>query len=249
MLTGSKYVLVRWLAEEARLAFAYVSGAGSEFIETLVAFEAATVDFSAKSKTLSPLEPDGGRDSNIVVMPERWFGLLIAGVICSGTNLIANLGLWLDSSSHLLGDGAALTRQIRLLLEGASQPAELLEPSVARADLPAALRCGAAAKLLLGTLPAAKTLQAQGFLASALVSDGSYTRQELFNNHVARNFATPWRVHAQNQFQFHVPRTSVPPLLRALDDIERGSGTLGGVLVTAANALERSLGEFMGRVL
>ena len=115
---------------------------------------------------------------------------------------------------------------------------------------PATVRCGAAAKLLLGMPVVSKTLQLQGFLTSALVSDVSATRQELFNHHVARCFAASWRAHAQNRFQFYSPSTSVPALLCVLDDVECGSGgTLKRVLVTAATALRQPLGDFMERVL
>jgi len=92
-------------------------------------------------------------------------------------------------------------------------------------------------------------LQTQAFLTSALVSDQSYTRQELFNRHVARNFTYSWCVYVQNRFQFYSPRTSILTLLRALNGIEDGNSTLKSVLIAAVNALEYPLGKFMDRVL
>lgn len=198
---------------------------------------------------LSPLAPDDGPKSSLPVAPERWFGLLCAGVVCTGPDLHTHLKIWLDASNRLLGEEAALTNNIRLLLKGASLPAELLQPAVIDTASPSPVRFGAAAQLLRGMLPAEKTLQIQAFLTSGLVSDESFARQVLFNRHVARCFADSWRMHAQSRFQFYSPSTSVPALLGTLDGVERGSGTLKSVLVAAATALGQPLGEFIGQVL
>lgn len=249
-LAGSKYALVRWFASQTRLAHAYASGAGTGFIRTLLAFETAMADLSGKRQSLSPLEPDGGPAPNLTVAPERWFGLLVAGIVCSGPNLMVNLERWLNESSQELGSDAALTNTVRFVIDGASPPSEILEVTVRNTANPGAVRCGAAAKLLLDMPVASKTLQLQQFLTSALASDASVARQELFNLHVARRFTVAWRAHAENRFQFSSPGTSVPALVRVLDDVEGGSGgTLKRVLVTAATALRQPLGDFMDRVL
>ncbi len=101
---------------------------------------------------------------------------------------------------------------------------------------------------LLNMPVASKTLQLEAFLTSAMLSDGSFARQELFNLHAARRFASAWRAHAENRFQFFSPRTSVPELLRAVDDVGAGSGTVKRLLQAAANALGEPLGSFMEHV-
>lgn len=249
-LARSRYAVVRWLAAEARLSLVYATGAGAGFIDTLLAFDQSFPD--AAAKPLAPswlLEPDDGPEDHVPASPERWCGLLIAGVICAGPNLLAHLQIWLDESSRWLGRGATLTEQVRLILQGARQPAELLPSSLSATESPAAFRCGAAAKLLMEVKSADETLRIQGFLASALVSDLSFARQELFNRHIARCYARPWRIHAQNRFQFFAPRISVPALLLTLDEVENGSGTLRGLLVTLANSLRQPLGEFLDRLV
>jgi len=249
-LAGSKYCLVRWMAIEARLALAYSTGAGVGFVETLLAFDRATTDFQAKiQQGMSLRTPDDGPKSGLPAAPERWFGLLCAGVVCTGPDLLAYLKIWLDASIRLLGEESALTNNIRLLLKGASLASELLQPAVTDTASPPPVRCGAAAQLLREWLPVKTTLQTQAFLTSGFVSDGSFTRQLLFNHHVARCFADAWRTHSQNRFQFYSPSTSVPTLLTTLDRVEHGSANLKSLLVAAANALRQSLGKFMERVL
>lgn len=245
-LAGSKYVYVRWFASEARLALSYASGVGTGFVRALMAFETAMVDLSTKRERL--IEPDTGPALNLTISPERWFGLLAAGIVCSGTDLLSNLDIWLNESSQELGADAPLTNVIRMIADGASRPAEILEATVQNTANPATVRCGAAAKLLLNMPVASKTLQLEAFLTSAVVSDTSAARQELFNLHAARRFASAWRAHAENRFQFFSPRTSVPELLRAVDDVEAGSGTLRRLLQAAANALGHPLGSFMEHV-
>ena len=212
-------------------------------------FETATADLSIRQEILNPLEPDTGPASNLTVLPERWFGLLIAGIVCSGSCLTNHLEGWLGDSREKLGDDAVLTNAVRLVLEGASRPEKFLEATVQNTVNPGTVRCGAAAKLLLNMPVASKTLQLEEFLISAIVSDASVARQELFNLHAARRFARAWRAHADNRFQFSSPRTSVPALLRAVDDVEAGNGTLRNLLQAAANAFGQPLGGFMERVL
>jgi len=249
VLAGSRYFSVRWIAIEAQLALAYSTGAGIDFIEALLAFDRVSFEFAAKMQQgMSLLDPNDGPKLNLPVAPERWFGLLCAGVVCTGQDLLAKLKIWFDASKRLLGEEAALTNNIKLLLKGASLPTELLEPATIDATAPPPIRCGAAAQLLRGMLPAEKTLQIQSFLTSGLMSDESFARQELFNRYVARHFADSWRTYARSPFQFYSPRISVTTLLIALDEIDRGRGTLKSLLVAAARALIQPLGEFMERV-
>ena len=205
----------RKMAIEARLAVAYSTGAGFGFVEALLAFDIATTDFQANiNQGMSLLAPDDGPKSTVPAAPEQWFGLLCAGIVCTGQNLLAHLKIWLDASIRLLGEEAALTNNIRLLLNGASLPAELLQPATIDTASPPPVRCGAAAQLLRGILPAERTLQIQAFLTSGLVHDDSFARQALFNRHVARCFADSWRTHAQSRFQFYSPSTSIPLIAR-----------------------------------
>ena len=249
-LAGSRYFSIRWMASEARLALAYSNGAGTGFVEALLGFDRATADFTANmQQRTSLLNPDDGPKSSLPVIPERWFGLLCAGVICAGPDLLAHLNTWLDASTQLLGEEAALTKSIRLLLQGASLPVEFLEPAVTDIASPAAIRFGAATHLLREMLPAERTLQLQALLTSCLVSDESFARQSLFNLRVAQRFADDWRTHTQNRFQFYSPSTSVPELLTTLDRVDHGSATLKSILVAAASALRIPLGPFIGRVL
>jgi len=249
VLAGSRYFFVRWMAIEARLALAYSTGAGAGFVETLLAFEKATAEFSANMRQgMFLLDPDDGSKSSLPVTPERWFGLLCAGAVCAGKDLFAHMNIWLDESKRLLGEQAVLTNNIQLLLQGFLLPSEQLQSAINNEGSPSPMRCGAAAQMLRGEMPAVKTLQIQLFLSSGFVSDESFARQCLFNCHVARCFADAWRVHAQSRFQFYSPSTSVPALLTTLDKVEHGSGTLKNVLVAASNALRYPLGKFMERV-
>jgi hypothetical protein len=248
-LVGSKYAYVRLFASEAYLAVSYARGSGAGFIKALLAFETAMVDVAIKRQTLSPVEPDDGPAPNLTVAPERWFGLLVAGAVCSGPNLSAHLEGWQNESSHELGADAGLTNAVRLIIKGVSRPVDTLEDTVMDTTNPREVRCGAAAKILLDMPIASKALQLHGFLASALLSDGSATLQELFNHHIARCFAKSWRAHAQDRFQFYSPSISVPALLSVLDDLEGGNGTLKDVLVAASAALKHPLGSIIEEVL
>ena len=248
-LANSKYVYVRWYASEARLAVSYANGAGAGFIRALVAFEKAYADLSSKRETLSPLEPDEGPASDLIIAPEQLFGLLAAGIICGGNNLLPNLNIWLEESGQEVGVDAPLTNAVRMLIDGASGAADILEAALQNTGNPATVRCGAAARLLCNGPGASKTLQLQAFLTSALVSDKSFARQELCNLHAARRFAGAWRTHTENRFQFSCPRTTVPKLLHTVDEIVAGTGTLKSLLQAAANALGEPLESFMERVL
>jgi hypothetical protein len=249
-LASSRYSTVRWIAAKAQLALAYSTGAGTGFVESLLAFDRATNDFLTKrQRGLSLLEPDDGPDADALITHKSWLSLLCAGTICAGPHLLTQLKIWLDASNRLFGEEATLTNDVLLLLQGASLPPELLKPTSVDTTSPPAMRCGAVTKLLREVLPADATLQLQAFLVSALVSDENIALQELFNLHASRCLAHIWRLHAQNPFQFYSPRTSVPTLLATIDGLEQGSATLKTLLIAAASALRRPLGEFIDRVL
>lgn len=250
VMTSSRYFYVRWMASEARLSLLLSTGAGDGFIDELLVFDRNTSELVAKKqKGASLLEPDDGPNLTLQITPQRWFGLLCAGVICSGPKLVAHLNIWLDDSIRLLGDDAVLTNQIRSLLRGASQPPELLASTINDPASPMPVRYGAVAQWLCCGLPPKKTLQAQALLTSGLMREEIYARQQLFNRHIARCFADTWRMHAQNRFQFTSPGKTVPALLTTLDELEHGNSTLKSVLVAASSALKEPLGSFIERVL
>ena len=248
-MVSSKYFYVRWHVAEAQLALAYSAGAGEGFIEALLAFDVATEDISIYlQKGMSILEPDDGENSRLPNSPERWSGLLCAGVICSGTGLLSNLKIWLEASIHLLGDKAEFTNTIRLILKGASLPVEKLQVVILGTETSPYVIIGAASRLLQEDLSADKTLQLQILLTSGLVCDNSFSRQALFNRHVARKFSASWCQYLQNSFQFYSPSITIPKLLASLDGLESGSATLKNILESASGSLNHSPGDFMERV-
>jgi len=250
VLAVSRYFYVRWMASEARLSLLFSTGAGDGIIEALLAFDRCASELIAKKEQNSSLlKPDDGPDSDLPINPQRWFGLICAGVICSGPDLVVNLNIWLNDSIRLLGDDAVLTNQIRLLLKGASQPPAFLVSIINDPASPMPVRYGAVAQWLCCGLPPKNTLQAQALLTSGLMREEIYARQQLFNRHIARSFAETWRMHAQNRFHFCSPGTTVPALLTTLDGLEHGNSTLKSVLVAASSALKEPLGSFIERVL
>jgi hypothetical protein len=246
-LSGSRYLYVRWLAAEARLALSYADGAGTGFIKALVDSEKSLADLSSR-RGLSILEPDEGPASDLKIAPEEWFGLLVAGIICGSNNLLPNLNVWLEESVQELGTDAPLTKAVRKMIDGASSSADTLDATIQNTGNAAMIRCVAAARLLHSAQVANKTLQLQAFLTSALVSDKSIARQPLFNLHVARRFASAWPTHTENQFQFSCPRVTVPKLLCSVNEVIAGTATLGNLLQSASNALGMPLGDFMEHV-
>jgi len=247
-LAASKYTLVRWTSAQARVAHSIASGAGAGFIRGVIALEAAFADLSSKREAMDPLKSDEGQSQNVALNPERWLGLVIAGMVSSGASMIDHLGQWLEESTQNLGADAALTNFVRSAIEGASRPAEILDASVLTVTNPVPIRCGAAARLLLDIPGATKTLELQQFLTSGIARDLSIAHQDLLNLHVARHFARQWRIHVENRFQFFSPRISVPLLITAIEDVENGKGTLRELLSAAANALSQSLHSSLDRV-
>lgn len=250
LMSSSKYFFVRWYVIEAQLAVAYATGAGETFIERLLAFDSCLEELSIRRKQgIDLLEPDDGPKEKLPNTPERLLGLLCAGAICSGSDLHKHLNIWLEKSVQLLGKESGLTNNIQMFINGSSLPVGKLQQTIDDTSAPQCVRIGAACRVLQENLNAVATFQIQSLLTSALVSDDSYYRQEVFNLHVARCFSIHWRRQVKNSFQFNSPQTAVPRLLGTLSKLERGSSTLKNVLVSASVAVKQPLGDFMERVL
>lgn len=247
-LAASRFFLVRLYAIQAQLSLALCSGAGVGFIETLLAFDATVDGLSRKDRGESLLIPDDGDEQEKPSTPERWFGLLAAGICCAGHDLTANLHIWLDECQRKLEKTAPLTDAVQKILTGVMLTSHELENTVTSPSNPAPLRCGAAARLLMGSLSPDVMLNLQCLLTSALVSDDSYAFQGLFNHHVARRFSKVWWGYSQNPFLFYSPRTSIPALISTLNDVEHENGTLRSLLLRASECLHKPLGNFMDRV-
>lgn len=248
VLAASRYFLVRLYAVQSQLALAFRSGAGVGFIETLLAFDAAVDGLSRRDRGKSALIPDDGGEQDKPSAPERWFGILVAGICCAGHDLTTNLQIWLDVCHRKLEPNAPLSNVVHQILIGATLPLNELNLAVMGASNPAPLRCGAAARLLIEPLPPDKLLALQSLLTSALFCDDSYAFQELFNHHVAQHFAKVWRAYAQSPFLFYSPRTSIPALIRTLNNIENENGTLRALFLRTSEGLHKPLGDFMDRV-
>ncbi|HCE69378.1 MAG: hypothetical protein A2X82_14110 [Geobacteraceae bacterium GWC2_55_20] len=248
ILAASRYFLVRLYAVQAQLAQAFRSGAGVEFIECLLAFDATVDSVSRRDRGKSLLIPDDGVEQEKPSAPERWFGFLAAGICCAGHDLAANLPIWLDVCQRKLDPNAPLTIAVQQIINGATLASHELEYAVMSPSNPVPLRCGAAARLLMEPLTPDKVLSLQCLLTSALVNDDSYAFQGLFNHHVARRFSEIWRAYSQSPFLFYSPRTSIPELISTLNDVEHENGTLRTLLLRASKCLHKPLGNFMVRV-
>jgi hypothetical protein len=123
-----------------------------------------------------------------------------------------------------------------MLLNGASD-GDSLETTIRDVNLPSLIRYGAALRLLLEPLSVEMTLNIQAFLISGTMSDDGAAFQKLFNLHVARRFARYWRSLVQDSFQFRSPRISIPALISALDELEKGNATLKSMFIAAANTV------------
>jgi uncharacterized protein (UPF0248 family) len=246
-LSASKHLFVRWSAAETRLALFFANGAPFGFIAALIDFDRLTTQLQLKRDTLSALEPDESV-CTVPLAPDRWFGLLAAGLACCGPNVIANLEVWHQESTTSLGANTRLSQMIEDALRSANLPDQALSSALRDTTASVAMRCAAAAQLLLAAPEAAMTLRLQAFLASAIVSDASVARQDLCNRHVARVFGKAWHSHLKHPFQFHVPRRTTPVLVDALEGLENGNATLATLLRAASGCTGTPLGEFMERL-
>jgi hypothetical protein len=247
-LESSLVPIIRLLAAESRLSDSYAHGAASGFVLALVAFDRAVTLCSIAADNATIPIAAGQLDRDAPAVPERWFGLLTAAVICAGQSLPSHAEEWLRNSTELLGPDAGFSQQLRLLIDGLTCQFGRLRETIAKLDNPPILRIGAAVRLHMEAQSAAETCYFQQFCTSALVSDESSLRQEIYNRHVAIRFVQPWRRHVEHQFQFYTPKASVPTLSRALDRIESESGTLRSLLEASSAALRLPLGDYFARV-
>lgn len=243
----SKFFAARWSASCGALACSFADGAGDDFVPALVAFERATVEFIARRTEGLLLQADDGPDNSFPIEPQRWFGLIAAGLACQRSDVATNLGAWLEHSVALLGDDAALTELIRQTLEGVRRAS--LDYIREEANSSGG-RCAAAAKMLSVHQPVGTCFQLQQFLVSGAVSDLSILQQHIFNRHVARSYAARWRVlsDARYHFEYRAPRRSVLHLVATIERVECGEATLGELMAAARDAIGAPGAEFMERV-
>lgn len=245
-LGKSRYASIRWLAAKAQLARSFARGAGDDFIPAIVRLDATMA-------TLRRLGQDGfgtetAAETDQPKSPNQWFGLLVAGACCSGSDLDAHLAAWLaacEAAPDIL-DGVGAS--VRELQTGASTPTHGLWEVVSETRNSAGARCGAAVKLLLQALPPRKALTVQGLVTSALASDASVTCQEVCNRHLALRFANTWEELARSPFNFRSPRTTVPVLDAAVESVKDGSGTLRTLLTAVSVAIGQPVDEFLDKV-
>lgn len=242
----SRYFFVRWQIAEAQLARSFATGAGDDFIPAIVRLDATTASLERQGRGVIEKETDAETDQPTA--PDRWFGLLVAGACCAGSNLNAHLALWLaacDAAPSVL-DGVGTS--VRQLQAGVSTPSHMLRQVVANTSNSTGVRCGAAVKLLLEPLHPHEALNIQGLVASALVSDASFMCQEVCNHHLSLRFASTWVKLAQSPFNLPSPKTTVPALLIAVKNVKEGRGTLRTLLTAVSVAIGQPLGNFMDRV-
>jgi hypothetical protein len=244
-LSDVPYRFVRRLAVEAQVALLLAAGAGHQFIDALLAFDQTVSSIGAYSGSI--VMPDEEIIGEGIPQPERWFGLLVAGAWRSGPRLQGNLKAW-EKRLETQPEYFPLLENVRLMLQGAIGVADGSSDIAADPNRKAAERCGAAVQTLLQELSPLHRLNVQGLLASAVVSDGSYMFQEVFNLHLARQVASDWRVLTHSPFLFSAPRLTLPPLVAAIEEVERGCGSLNTILSAAQRAVHAPTPEYMSRL-
>lgn len=242
----SEYPFVRWQAAKAHLARSFSTGAGRDFIPAIREVDATTSTFlrlgQASVREKSPLEADEPTDIN------RWTGFLAAGICCAGTRASAHIEMWrsaCDAEPEVFGHFGETVRQLQT---GVELPTEKLRSVAADNSSSFGVRCGAALKLMSGTLAPEELLSLQGFVASALVSDASFTIQEVCNRHLALQFANSWEEVVERPFSLPSPRTTVSELQAAVLEVKEGKGTLRSLLLSVASAMGQPSGQFLDRV-
>lgn len=238
---ASPYPYVRWLVAEARLASSF-SNVGADFIGCYARFLEATATIqSLGSQNLKEHESSVGVG---MVAANQWLGILVAGACCAGCELMDRLTDWLDlvRGSPVMLNG--LEDLLGRLYAGAKLEArdELWNLAAdPRADV--GKRCGAVAKLRLYPLSPADLFRIQDWLTAAIMSDPSAACQDLFNLHLAREFARQWLGVLQNPFQLPVPKITVPIIRSSVSQVLAGRGTLRTLLGQIAQALGLPLSE------
>ncbi len=246
-LRVSSYILARWFAIQAGLAISFESGRPQGVIDGLIDFERTTAALGLRRVSTSILTADDGRSEHSVVHPERWVGMLAAGLAVS-PNIESTLKEWIASCLRILGPNAVLAGQLQAALEKCHGPEGGYRALLSNVQEEPIARCAIAAKLLNGSSQVAEIVQLQSFLTSAFVGDASAGCQELFNHHVAVKFAQKLKPATENRFQFENPLTTVPTLVVAIDNAVGGTGTLLALMAAAKNATGQVRGEFMNRL-
>lgn len=249
-LAESQHPIIQQKAIEGKLAFSISAGAGKGFIPILLEFDRIISETLHRIKLGIPLTENKNEPlSGVQQTPHRWFGFLCAAAVTAGSEIFPKLQIWLIESTDLLGESSELMDMIKLLIEGVSIPKTELWSAVADSNLPGPIRCGAAIKLLQEELPIERTFQLQCFLTSAMLSDDSLTRQQLFNRSIAKCFAETWKMKMTQPFQLYSPRTSVPSLQLAIDGLDDGDSTLQSILVAASRVAGQPQEKFMDHLL
>ena len=246
-LCGVPYLVVRWTAAEGKLAWSFGADAHANFIEALVDFDIATTGLGNTRTGGSIVMPDESVNLSMPPCAERWFGLLVAGAWCSNSALDANLNSWLGWL-QARPENIKLQELVTQLREGAEVAQSDLEGIVWDWQRPPAVRCGAALRLLSGTVTAIQRHHLQNFLLSAVVGDASYARQEIFNLHLARRVAADWRLLCDSPFNFPSPRQIVPSIIRAAELVVQARGTLKTILTPIQHAFGVQAPEYMERI-
>ena len=246
-LCGVPYRVIRWTAAEGKLAWSFGKDAHANFIEALVDFDIATTGLGNTRTGGSIVMPDESVDLSIPPCAERWFGLLVAGAWCTNSALDVNLNSWLGWL-QARPENIKLQELVTQLREGAEVAQSDLEGNVRDWQRPPAVRCGAALRLLSGTVTVIERLRLQSFLLSAVVSDASYSRQEVFNLHLARRVAADWRLLCDSPFNFPSPRQTVPSIIRAAELVEEARGTLKTIWMPIHNAFGAQTPEYLERI-
>jgi tetratricopeptide (TPR) repeat protein len=239
--------MVRWVFAEARLSEAFYRGADANFIRCFVQFVAAT----AALGRLRSGECGDGRPSTVGEFSgsEQWFGLVVAGVCCSGAALDENLRLWMTMLKEFSSEQNEIERLIAQI-EGGAQIGTTAElrSVVVDSNATTATRCGAAAKLMLKGVGPAELLQIQAWLTSVMMADASSARQELFDFHVTARFSALWERVTASPFQLHTPRVTVPSIKASIAAAAEGRVTLRTFLLGLSRTLNIPLGKFVEHV-
>jgi hypothetical protein len=234
--------LVNFSVSEAQLALSYASGAGGDLVAGIDAFDRS---LRVMREERIRGQPPSSSHSN---GEPTWFGLLAAGLACITADLMLRLEEWVIASAQVSTELQYIKTAVGEIRVGASSPRVSVRSVLADPSLTAAVRCGAAAKLLVEPRTPEETFYAQNFIVSALASDASYLYQDVCNFHVARHFSLQWEQHALNPFNLPTPRTTVPGLRAAIDGVNTGRASLHLLLANVGGILAQPLGAHLARI-
>ena len=245
-LAESRYRIVRWIAAEANLSWHLGQARFETLLEAFVLFDKATAAVSGVRWGQAIVFPDETPDPDYSPKLESWFGLFVAACWLCNEALEEALSAWKHKLQTTSANGWRL--MIESLALGFELPGTEAYEAAMNPALTPAFRCGAAFRSMRQPLSLGETLRAQGLLVSALVSDGSSTRQELFNLHIAKRVAKSWDALAESPFRFQSPRTTVPLLRDAIARVNDGRGTLRDMLLAAHRATNSPVLDFVSRL-